>query len=247
MIKNHLRRNPWTAVYLISLAVCDNGLLLFFLITDTLPTDAASVKENYAYSAFFSWFGFPSFFFFIVASIWLLVLVTFNRYIMIAFPTKANIYYTKFRTYGSIAAVFILSFLINIPHFFTYHPAKQRNGSYKLELTTYGQSDGSKKYELWVHCIVLVLVPWFTIAVLNALIILKLKRQMQKFKKSMSFYTSFPLLHLQSFTKNNDTNSKFSRKVTFLMYTEMVNFRSQSLKVASKQKPHRGLDTSLPS
>ena len=28
--------------------------------------------------------------------------------------------------------------------------------------------------------------------------------------------------------KNNETNSKFYRKVTFLMYTEMVNFTPQS-------------------
>ena len=28
--------------------------------------------------------------------------------------------------------------------------------------------------------------------------------------------------------KNNETNDKFYRKVAFLMYTEMVNFRPQS-------------------
>ena len=42
-------------------------------------------------------------------------------------------------------------------------------------------------------------------------------------------------------------NDKFYRKVAFLMYTEMVNFRPQSRKAASKQKPHRGLGTRLPS
>ena len=33
------------------------------------------------------------------------------------------------------------------------------------------------------------------------------------------------------------------RKVAFLMYTEMVNFMSQSRETASKRKPHRGLGT----
>ena len=37
------------------------------------------------------------------------------------------------------------------------------------------------------------------------------------------------------------------RKVAFLMYTEMVNFRPQSRKAASKLKPHRGLGTRFPS
>ena len=34
---------------------------------------------------------------------------------------------------------------------------------------------------------------------------------------------------------------KFYRKVAFLMYTEMVNFRPQSWKAASKLKPHWAL------
>ena len=38
--------------------------------------------------------------------------------------------------------------------------------------------------------------------------------------------------------KNNDTNDKFYRKVAFLMYTEMVNLRPQSLKAASELEPH---------
>ena len=43
--------------------------------------------------------------------------------------------------------------------------------------------------------------------------------------------------------KNNETNNKFYRIVAFLMYTEMVNFRPQSFKAASKLKSHRGLST----
>ena len=47
--------------------------------------------------------------------------------------------------------------------------------------------------------------------------------------------------------KNIGTNDKFYWKVAFFMYMEMFNFRSQSCKVASKPKPHRGLGTRLPS
>ena len=46
---------------------------------------------------------------------------------------------------------------------------------------------------------------------------------------------------------NNEKNDQFYRKVAILMYSEMVNFRPQSWKEASKLKPHRGLGTSLPS
>ena len=36
--------------------------------------------------------------------------------------------------------------------------------------------------------------------------------------------------------KNNEKNDKFYRKVAFLIYTEIVNFRCQSWKAASKKK-----------
>ena len=52
---------------------------------------------------------------------------------------------------------------------------------------------------------------------------------------------------LQSWSKNNETNDKFYRKVAFPRYTESVKFMSQSRGTASKLKPHRGLGTRLPS
>ena len=59
------------------------------------------------------------------------------------------------------------------------------------------------------------------------------------------FLTEIMLFWLStSIHKNND---KFYPKVAFLMYKEMVNFRPQTLKAASKQKPHQVLGTRLPS
>ena len=65
----------------------------------------------------------------------------------------------------------------------------------------------------------------------------------RKIKESYAARTGTPT----TMDKNNEKNDKFYRKVAFLMYTEMVNFRSQSLKAASKLKPDRGLGTRLPS
>ena len=49
------------------------------------------------------------------------------------------------------------------------------------------------------------------------------------------------------FHQNNETNDKFYRKITFLIYTEVVNFRPKTRKPASKPKSYRGLGTRLPS
>ena len=40
--------------------------------------------------------------------------------------------------------------------------------------------------------------------------------------------------------KNNETNGKFYRKVAFLMYTEMINFRPQSNSLETKTTPRTG-------
>ena len=56
------------------------------------------------------------------------------------------------------------------------------------------------------------------------------------------FHFKSTILH-----KNNQRNHKFSKKVAFLRYMEKANLRPQSREADSKQKPHRWLDTRLPS
>ena len=169
-------------MYLIALALCDCGLLVFFLLSDTLKSNNPDLAHNFAYASFFAWFAFPIFFIFVVASIWMVVGVTLNRYIMIQFPTKVRKIYSTTRTYVSIGMFLGFSVIVNIPHYFTYH-VPFKNGTFSLELTEYGNTDGSKNYEFWVHCIFLVLAPWLSIVVLNSLIVYKLSQQMKKVKE----------------------------------------------------------------
>ena len=174
------RRNKSTALYFIALGFCDSSLLAFFLAHDTLPSNHPSLKENHIYASLFSWFLFPMFFFSLVSSIWMVVGVTINRYVMIAFPTKVQLLYSNTRSKFGIFLILLFAFVINLPHFFTYH-VQNVNGTYSVELTEYGASEHSVNYEFWAHCIVLVLAPWASIAILNALIIFTLKKQMKKF------------------------------------------------------------------
>jgi neuropeptide Y receptor type 1 len=182
LIKGKLKDNKSTGIYLITLAICDTGVLVFFLLADTIKADNAQLNNNFAYAAFFAWFGFPVFFFFVVASIWMVVGVTVNRYLMIQFPTKVRKIYSGWRTYASMGLFLGFAFVINIPHFFNFH-VPFKNGTYNLELTEYGNTKGSEVYEFWVHCIFLVLAPWLSIAVLNGLIIYKLNQQAKKFSE----------------------------------------------------------------
>ena len=79
ILKKKISSNSSTSIYLIALAIVDSGLLVFFLFSDTLHVNSPEIKKTYSYAAFFSYVGFPMFFFFIVSSIWMVVGVTVNR------------------------------------------------------------------------------------------------------------------------------------------------------------------------
>ena len=177
-----------TGIYLITLGIVDSGLLFFFLLTDSIPTNSPAVKKSYAYASFFSYFGYPIFFFFVVASIWIMIGVTVTRFIMVKFPVKAKDWCSSRRAYFGIAATLTAIFIINVPHFFSYRPVKVKGG-HTFKLTEYGSSESAQMYEFWVHCMFMVLVPWATIAILNAIIIhsmLSRTKYMQSLDKTAS-------------------------------------------------------------
>lgn len=178
----------------IALGICDIMLLVTFLFHDTLPANNPELKQNYYYASIYAWFLFPMFFFSLVASIWMVISVTVNRFVMITFPTKVNVLYSRSRTKLGILAIITFAFCVNLPHFFTYE-VDEKDGKYQLNFTEYGHSEASINYEFWAHCIVLVLSPWLTIAVLNGAIVYKLYQQTKKFhdfsKGRLYFYSSY--------------------------------------------------------
>ena len=104
-IRKKIGTSPSSAIYFVALGVVDNGLLVFFLLTDALPKAIGSkMSDSYGYGWFYAYIGFPFFFFFIVASIWMLVGLTINRFIMVRFPVK----------------VFHFKFEFPFPHFSNY-------------------------------------------------------------------------------------------------------------------------------
>jgi len=80
-----------TGTYLIAQALADSGLLIFFYLVDVISMINPDIKKNYVYAVFFSYIGYPIFFFFVVSSIWLTVGVTVDRYIQVCWITKAKV------------------------------------------------------------------------------------------------------------------------------------------------------------
>nr|QBS47877.1 neuropeptide-like GPCR [Tripedalia cystophora] len=176
VLRSNYGGNKSTALYLVTLAVADSGLLLFFLFTDSLPMDQPQVTKTYSFVTFKSYVGFPFFFFFIVSSIWLVVAVTVNRFIMVMFPLKAKKWCSLTRAKLAIILTLSCCFLINIPHFYNFRPMEV-NGTYTMAETDYAKSGGAARYEFWVHCMFLVLAPWAVVAFCNGGIIYTLIRR----------------------------------------------------------------------
>eukprot|EP00794_Sanderia_malayensis_P019594 gene19594-21522_t len=231
-IKKKIGSSQTSSVYFIALGAVDSGLLIFFFLTNSLKElggddstgGQRSFIDTYAYNWFFSYVGFPVFFFFIVASIWVTVGLTVNRFIVVRFPVQARNYCSVKRTYVAIAAILAFCFIINFPHFFNYAPgcddtgpvtADRRCSHWASVDTAYAKRGSAVQYEFWVHCMFLVLAPWATIAVLNAWIIVTLLRSTKGFKQ---------LHEHDNDNKAVDQRKKQDRQITKVLLTVTFAF-----------------------
>ena len=151
IIQKQPNRTCSTSVFLIALAIADSGLLLCFLFTTAIKTSLPSISYSYNYNMFYAYFGFPMFFFFFVASIWLVVAVAVNRFIVVYFPMKAKSICTLTKTGISILVILLFCFVINIPHFFNYRVEKEKDENttrltYHLRETEYAKRGSAQKY-----------------------------------------------------------------------------------------------------
>lgn len=179
-----------TGRYLTCLAVADSGVLVMFLAVDTLKMGHPQLENDPVYAAFFAWVGYPFFFLFVILSIWFMVGVTVDRFIMVCLITKAKEYCSESRANVGVALITGLCFLVNLPHFWSHTVDVDRgtNGTGPaLVQTEFQRTEPGIRYEFWVHCIFLVLVPWVTIFSLNLFIIKRLSKTNRRMssKKTM--------------------------------------------------------------
>lgn len=198
------------SMYLITLSVCDLGFLIFYILAESLPNAAIEVKSNYSYAAFYSWVAYPMMNYFFNAGVWLVVGVTTNRYILTYYPLKGKVLCSKVRTRLGIASILILAACVNVPHFWNYHPLEVGVGEYRLTKTEYGDSFHARMFHFWVHCIILSIVPWFVLALLNFLIIQKLKKQTIKFTS------------IRSRTKSEDADRRITSMFLGITFSFLV-------------------------
>ena len=72
------------------MGLIDSGLLIFFILHDSIPAANPGFVHTYWFSALYSFFFFPFFFFFLLSSIWIVAAVTMDRYLLIVLQIKVS-------------------------------------------------------------------------------------------------------------------------------------------------------------
>ncbi|CAG5118062.1 unnamed protein product [Candidula unifasciata] len=214
-----------TGRYLTGQAIANICFLLMFLLCDSLQLWCPSVKQAVVYGAFFSYFGFPMFYFSVICSIWFTVGLTVDRYIMVCWITKAKKFCNESRATFGMVVTALCSFIINIPHFASFTPIYQGHGegdNNSTEVTapgaafaptTFTTGPGGQAYEFWVHCIFIILGPWVTIFFMNIMIITKLS---QANKRMADKKTS------HSLKKSKESENQITRLLLTVTFTFLI-------------------------
>ena len=125
-----------TEMYLIAQSITDIGVLVLFFLTDSLIMIQPSIKESYAYGVFYSYIGYPLFYFFVVNSIWNLVGVTVDRYINVCWyqQAKVSIYLLTLKAPLTTIAGAILRLRGLIYHMHVFFSLKARKKYYHMRV-----------------------------------------------------------------------------------------------------------------
>lgn len=200
IIWNRPKLRSSTGRYLTGQSVADFSVLLFFVLFDSILAWIPDIKYSPFYGYCYCYIFYPGLFFAVVCSVWFTVGVTIDRYILVCWITKAKQYCNLKRANLGLGLITFNAFIINFPNYLSYTPVNpwgnDNGGNYtisdnnninqspenamKLEPTERVQafteteffhSPSGQFYEFWIHCMILILIPWATVFSMNIMII----------------------------------------------------------------------------
>lgn len=191
-----------TGRYLSGQAVADFAVLLFYLTIFSAQTWTPGVIYSPVYGFLYCYVFFPGLFFAVVCSVWYTVGVTIDRYILVCWITKAKQYCNVKRANFGLALITFNSFIINFPHYLSFTTVDQSsiinnnndnsssNASEAAMATptkvkTFKETEfytgpSGQFYEFWIHCMILIIIPWVTVFSMNIMIIRAIHKSNKK-------------------------------------------------------------------
>ncbi|XP_052278765.1 probable G-protein coupled receptor 139 [Dreissena polymorpha] len=223
-----------TGIYFFGHSFVNIGFLSSFFITHGIADLLPNVALASPYGAFFAYAGFPMCHIFAVCSIWFTVGVNVDRYMQVCWINKAKKWCSLTKSLAHIGKIAAFGVVVNVPHFLMYEisPVEERNATdVAYRLTSFGESGLAEAYDLWLHCLALVVIPWILIFTLNILIILRVKDVGKKV-----FHNA--MLHVREKTRrfeNQLTGTLIFVSFTFLILT-LLQCASQCVYMMDKRK-----------
>lgn len=220
-----------TGRWLSGLAVADFCVLLSFIVCDSVQAWDKDLKTRYWYGLFFSYIAYPFRFWAFICSIWFTVGVTIDRYIMVCWITRVKLYCSEKRANLGLMLITINCFLINTPHFFWFIPVDVNSSDNKfsnitvgaedaMKLSDFGKGSGGHFYEVWIHCIMLIVIPWVTVLAMNIQII----HQIYTSNKNMEDKKT-----TQAMRKSKDSEQQITRILLAITFTFLLFIGIQCL------------------
>jgi len=164
-----------TNCYLISLAVADLGFLVV-LSTKWLETEVTD------YLTFDLYYRYAQIFIdtFLMASVWVTVMLAIERYIAICHSLRASAICTVKRARYLNCAVFMFAFACRIPNFFEYSTKTGWDGCVErqyIDVTPLGRNVNYKIIYAWVFdCVLCAVVPFLALLYLNMRLVLEIRK-----------------------------------------------------------------------
>ncbi|KAL4226504.1 hypothetical protein ACF0H5_014489 [Mactra antiquata] len=204
-----------TNSYLISLAFADLGFLLI-----VSPKFLETKLNRVAHYNYIATMTYASIFIemFLMASVWLTVILAVERYIAICHPLRAMGICTVRRARIIIVLIFVVSVLLHIPKFFhhklVYFEDHCVNQTVPLvQLTSLATNVTYRLVSSWINGFILVILPFALLLYLNICLIIEIHRS-----------TNYLRYHLASDSNAQTIITSEEIKITMMLIAVVVNF-----------------------
>ncbi|KAH3876234.1 hypothetical protein DPMN_000071 [Dreissena polymorpha] len=178
IVLSHKSMSTSTNNYLISLAVAD---MLFLIVMSVRIFDTRLGRVGHLYYLVIMAYGNILIAVFLLASVWLTVMLTVERYIAICHPLRAITRCTVVRARIIIICIISIATLYHIVEIFRYeiqfywNPCVQKEVP-EIVMTTVGLNQEFRKVYSWLNCFLLAIAPITLVVVFNILLILEIHR-----------------------------------------------------------------------
>lgn len=215
IVLSHKNMSTSTNSYLISLAMAD---LCFLIIMPLMCFESKLGRLETYYYLIIRFYAFNIMNIFLLASVWLTVMLAVERYIAICHPLRAMSICTITRARIIIVLIFVISALLHVPQFLTHtveyfhDPCVQQMVPHTVP-TPLGMDARFRLVDKWMNNALIAIIPFILLVTLNGCLIREIHRS-----------TNYLRYHLASDSNVQTIITGEEIKITMMLISVVVVF-----------------------